>query len=188
METILVISSVLLWVGVLGNLLLTLALIRRVNTNMPSTMSLTALSITGLQVGDVVPPFTARTLDGQAKTLDEYIGHATAFVFVSPDCEPCHNVLSTLVQVKPQIQQGETDLVLICNGDEKQARTLAERFPVHVPILIAPRKENSLIQDYQVQGTPSFYILDAQGKIQAAGHPEPHNLEWRKVFERWTRE
>lgn len=36
-------------------------------------------------------------------------------------------------------------------------------------VLVAPRDRNPLFKDYKVPGTPSFYLLDAQGKVQATG-------------------
>lgn len=82
MESILIISSILLWVVVLLNLLLTLGLARRIrNAAFPVMES--------LKIGQKAPDFSALTLQGKTVTLADYAGHAAAFVFVSPDCKPC---------------------------------------------------------------------------------------------------
>ncbi len=76
METILIISSVLLWVMILLNLLLTLGLSRRLNARLPR--------MDFLKIGQPAPSFTAQTLQGETVTLSSYARRAVAFVFTSP--------------------------------------------------------------------------------------------------------
>ncbi len=77
METSLVVNSILLWVVVLFNLLLTLALVRRLNADRRSEHTM------GLEAGQPTPDFTAQTLSGEAATRSTYIGRKVAFVFIS---------------------------------------------------------------------------------------------------------
>ncbi|GJQ52982.1 MAG: hypothetical protein HKUEN02_18290 [Anaerolineaceae bacterium] len=81
MEMILVVSSILLWVMVLLNMLWTLGLARRVRSAHPVMDS--------LKIGQSAPAFSALTLQGKTMTLTDYAERAAAFVFVSPHCEPC---------------------------------------------------------------------------------------------------
>ena len=179
METLLIISSVLLWIIVLGNLLLTLTVIRRVTAGSPGERP----TLAGLRVGAVAPPFSARTLDGQTRTLDDSAGRVTAMAFVAPGCRPCREFLPTLGKVDPQ---GTAELLLICDGDEEQTRTLMEPLALIVPVLLAPQKDNFLFQDYQVHGTPAYYLLDERGHVQASGRPGEHDPQWRRLMEAWT--
>lgn len=182
LETLLLISSVLLWLIVLGNLLLTLVLVRRVNTSSPGQQR----TITGLHVGEKVPPFSARTLDGQTRTLADYASRATALVFIAPGCGACRSLLPVLEKIDPQAQQSKAELVLICDGDEEQTRALVEPFAFRFPVLFALRADNPLFQDYQVHATPAYYLLNAQGQIQASGNPGAHDQPWQKLMDVWT--
>ncbi len=73
METTLVVSSILLWIVALLNILLTLGLARRIRSAFPRLESLKA--------GQKAPGFSAQTLQGQTITLTDYEGRATAFIF-----------------------------------------------------------------------------------------------------------
>ena len=182
METLLLISSLLLWLIVVGNLLLTLTIIRRMNTASPRERP----SLTGLRVGEIAPSFSAHTLDSQTKTLADYAGRATALVFIAPGCGPCRELLPTLEEIGTQAQQSRAELLLICDGDEEQACALVEPFALRVPVLLAPRQDNPFFKDYQVHGTPSYYLLNERGQIQAGGSPRSHDQQWQKLMEVWT--
>jgi thiol-disulfide isomerase/thioredoxin len=182
LETLLLISSVCLWVIVLGNLLLTLTVIRRLNAGFPREKP----SSTGLRVGEIVPPFSARTLDGQTKTLADYADRTTALLFLAPGCGPCRALLPTLEKVDPQAKPSGTELLLIFDGDEEQTRALVEPFALRLPVLLAPRKDNSFFHEYQVHGTPSYYLLNKQGQVQASGHPGSSDQPWQNLMEVWT--
>jgi peroxiredoxin len=182
LETLLLISSVLLWLVVLGNLLLTLTVIRRINTGSPRERT----ALTGLRIGEEAPPFSACTRDGQTKTLIDYAGRATALVFIAPGCGACRALLPTLEKLDPRAQQSKAELLLICDGDEEQTRTLVASFALRFPVLLAPRNDNPLFQDYQVHGTPSYYLLNEHGQIQASGHPGSHDQQWQNLIETWT--
>src|SRR5262249_23071709 len=78
LETALVASVLVLWLVVLCNVLLTLALVRRLNhmgTGQPSAM--------GLKTGALAPDFTAYTLSGATTTRADFLGRSVALVFVS---------------------------------------------------------------------------------------------------------
>lgn len=182
METLLLISSFLLWLIVLGNLLLTLTIIRRLNAGFPREKP----SSTGLPAGANVPPFSARTLDGQTITLADYANRSLALLFLAPNCRPCREFLPRLAHVDPQAKPSKTELLLIFDGDEEQTRSLVETFALRCPVLLAPRKDNPFFQDYQVLGTPSYYMLNEQGQVQSSGHPESHDPHWQNLMNVWT--
>jgi len=161
METMLVFSSILLWVMVLLNLLLTLGLARRIRTTFPGMES--------LKIGQKAPNFSAQTLQGQPMTLAEYAGRATAFVFVSPHCEPCREELPHLRELSLEARDFGAELVLVSDEGEESTRSFVEGIVDGLTVLAAPRKHNPFFTDFKVPGTPSFYLLDAHGKVQATG-------------------
>lgn len=161
MESILLLSSISLWVVVLLNLILTLGLARRVHTAFPMMDS--------LKIGQKAPNFSAPTLQGKTVTLADYAGRTAAFVFVSPHCKPCREELPHLRDLAPKAKDFGVELVLVSDEGEETTRPFVEGTVDGLTVLVAPRDRNPLFRDYKVPGTPSFYLLDAQGKVQATG-------------------
>ncbi|MBU2611960.1 MAG: peroxiredoxin family protein [Chloroflexi bacterium] len=161
METILVVSSLLLWVMVLLNLLLTLGLARRVRAAFPKMEM--------LKVGQQAPDFTAQTLQGENISLAHYAGKAVAFIFISPDCKPCLDELPRLEGLRPKARQFGAELVLVSDANATKTQSLVEEHRLDLPILIAPRENNPFFVDYKAMGAPFYCLVDAQGKVQANG-------------------
>lgn len=161
MESILVVSSFLLWVLVLLNLLLTLGLARRMRAAFPK--------IEFLKVGQAAPDFTAQTLEGETVTLSTYAQRAIAFVFISPDCKPCLDELPRLEGLRPKARQFGAELVLVSDANAAKTQSFVEEHRLDLPILIAPRENNPFFVDYKAMGIPFYCLVDAQGKVQATG-------------------
>src|SRR5437899_6166907 len=99
METALIVSSGFLWLVVISNVLLTLALVRRLNQmGTPQTPE------GGLEAGEAAPDFMAQTLGGATVTLADYAGRSVALVFLSTTCQPCRDRLPTLEKLGPQMR------------------------------------------------------------------------------------
>jgi peroxiredoxin len=161
METLLVVSSILLWVVVLLNILLTLGLARRVRVAIPVMDS--------LKVGQKAPNFNVQTLQGKTITLANYADQLTAFVFISPHCKPCREELPHLRELSFKARDYGAEIVLVSDEDEESTRAFVDGTVDSLTVLVAPRDRNPLFRDYKVPGTPSFYLLDSQGKVQATG-------------------
>lgn len=180
METVLVISSIALWVVVLVNLLLTFALVRRINTNAQSDLK------TGLEAGQLAPDFTASTLSGETVTRSTYDGRNIGFVFISTHCGPCHEILPGIEALKHKASQSGIELTLVSVDDLIETQAYVEQRDIHLPILVAPRDTNSFMQDYRAAGTPSYCFVDEQGKVYSAGFLSMHQGEW-KALDTWAR-
>jgi len=176
MNELLLINSVLLWVTVLFNLMLTLALIRRLNslpqTGMPET----------LRIGQTAPDFTAETLRGETTVLADYAGRAVAFVFVSAHCSPCKEEMPRLEVLCPQARSAGVELVLVSDTDVTQTLAMVKQFYLTLPVLAAPRLTNDFLTDYKVGGTPFYCWVDAEGKVVATGFLDQ---AWRQITEQW---
>lgn len=182
METGLIISSILLWVVVLLNLLLTLALVRRLNRASHPEQGI------GLKAGELAPDFTAHTLSGETITRSAYAGRNVAFIFISTHCVPCHEILPRLEPLGPKASRVGTELVLVSGDEIEDTRTFAEELNISLPILIAPRKTNSFITDYQSTGTPSYCLIDGQGRVQSAGYPSLEWGAWKTLVDAWNQQ
>lgn len=181
METGLLISSIALWAVVLVNLLLTFALVRRINANAQSKLK------AGLEAGQLAPDFTAYTLSGETITRSTYAERNTGFVFISTHCGPCHEMLPTLEAMEPKAAQAGIELILVSVDDPIETRAYVEQRNIHLPILVAPRTTSSFMQDYQVAGTPSYCFVNEQGKVYSAGLLSMPQGDW-KALDIWAKD
>lgn len=122
-----------------------------------------------LKVGRQAPDFTAQTLQGETVSLARYAGRRVALVFVSPDCKPCREELPTLTRLRTRAEQLGVEIVLVSDADEDKTIGFVEGAVDGLPVLVAPRARTSFLSNYKAMGTPSYCLLDAQGKVQAAG-------------------
>jgi peroxiredoxin len=159
-ENILVISTILLWMLMLFNILLTVGLARRIKARLPH--------LEPLKVGQKAPDFTAWTLEAEPVSLAHYAEHRVALVFVSPTCNPCREEVSTIVPLQLQRSAGNLLVVFVSDADEEDTKQLASELNITQPVLIAPRDRTSFLMDYKVNSTPAFCILNA-GKVEATG-------------------
>jgi peroxiredoxin len=161
METFLFISSILLWILMLFNILLTLGLSRRISRQFPKMES--------LRPGQLAPDFTAWTLDGKPVTRASYNAQSVAFIFVSPHCGPCRDEVPKLETLQPQAQTQGHSLVMVSDSDEEETMKFVEELASSLPVLIAPRDRTTFLHDYKSTATPSFCWVNRDGKVQAAG-------------------
>jgi peroxiredoxin len=186
MEPVWIVSTVVLWLVVLANLLLTLALVRRMNANSASAGTDHQPHV-GLKKGDTAPDFKAHTLLGEPVTLASYTSkhEPVALLVIGPDCGPCRESLPRYQALYPKALRAGTQLVLVSIGDAASTQVLVEEFKITMPILVATQTENSFFNDYKLRGTPSYYLLDGQGKVQSGGYPNFNGGDWKQLVESW---
>jgi peroxiredoxin len=190
MNEILVVSSILLWVVVALNLLLTLALVRRLNTlSEQSQQDARATSLdrsgSGPKLKQPAPSFTAKTLQGDDVTLDTYAGGAVAFIFIGTHCAPCREALPSYEALAPSAARAGVKIVLVSINDTEPTRAFIDEAAVRLPVLVAPAPSNSFMMDYGFKGTPSYCLVDAQGIVQSAGYPSFDWGDWKALADSW---
>lgn len=180
MQFFLMTSVIVLWAVVLCNLVLTLALIRKVNAGSPSSKP------TGLEKGQQAPDFRAEQLSGESVTLAIYAGREVAFVFVSPGCKPCDEALPSYEAAFAIAARAGIDFVLVSTVDaELTRRYYIEEKAITLPMLVAPRGSNPFMDAYHLSGTPSYCVIDAQGKVLASGFAAITFRPWQNLVESW---
>lgn len=184
METFLLVNSILVWIVVLANLVLTLALVRRVNA-IPAT--LTEID-SGLPIGTPAPDFSLQTLAGQTVTLANFTSRPTTFVFVAPHCQPCHELLPSLKTVAQDARAAGTPLVLVSDGGKSETEEMMQALEGQVEVLLAPRFESTLFTDYHINMTPSYCSLDEKGVITGTGSPNRSDSGWQYLLTTWNRQ
>lgn len=181
METALIVSSILLWLVVLLNLLLTLGLVRRLDTGGRS------VSAMGLEAGEPAPDFTAQTLSGETVTRSTYAGRNMAFVFISTHCSPCNEILSHMGPLEPKAARAGVELVLVSTDEMEETCTFVEKQNISLPVLIAPRSNNPFLEDYKFISTPSYCLVNEQGKVQSAGFMSMVGGPWKDLADSWVK-
>lgn len=172
-------NSVLLWVVVLLNLLLSVGLIRRLK-KMSEMMSGFGDMDVGLEAGEKAPDFKAETISGESISLADFARKAVSLVFVSPECSPCVDKLPTLNALRPRAEQAGVELLLVSTGGTKEKLAeLAEKYNLTLPILVAPMESNSFAEDYKAFATPSYCTLSPDGNVKEAG---TFGVKWEQAF------
>lgn len=174
MERWLIASSILLWSVMLLNLLLTLALIRRLNRGEAR------VSMIGLEPGQSVPDFVAETLGGRKVTLADFERHTILLIFISPSCSACIENLPGYEALATKAKQDGIETTLISFANAEATQNLMEKYNLHLPVLFA-LENNPLREDYKIRGWPSFLLIDSKGKVQAAGYMPTDYDHWKKL-------
>lgn len=175
MTSFLVISSVLLWIIVLFNLLLTFALIKRNNAE-------NGKEFDWLKIGSQAPDFVATDLKNETVTLDSFDGKTVLFVFISSNCRSCDALFPQLPEISLSVKKDNIELVLVSLSDNKNTVELVEIYGITLPVIIAPRHSSSFTIDYKVGATPFFCLIDKDKCVQDTGYFSPEQnamtLKW----------
>jgi peroxiredoxin len=183
LEQFLFMSSLLLWVGLLFNLILTLAVVRRVSRS--SSVHGRSRDHVDLKPGELGPDFIAQKLNGDTVTLNSYKGRSVAFLFISPSCSPCRDALPSYELLRPVALRAGVEMVLVSTADAAGTQQFSEEFDIRLPVLIAPRQTNPFARDYKTHGTPSYCVIDPDGKVVSAGYPSMEWGEWKALTDSW---
>lgn len=181
MEQLLITNSVIVWLVLLGNLLLTFALVRKVNS-MGQGGGNSGPPKEFLKVGQAAPDFTAETLSGTAVTLANYANRKTAFLFMSPGCRPCREAILDLEAVQPKAAQACVTLVLALTTDRERAQVFVDELNVALPVLVTP-PTGKFPTDYKVGGTPFYCLVNEHGQVEATGFFDD---AWRGLVSQWS--
>lgn len=179
MDQLSIINAILLWVVVLFNLILTFALIRKI----ASTSNSRPAEPAGLDAGVEAPGFTARTLEDQPVTLDTFAGHMTAFLVVTPNCQPCRDSLPKYEALYPQAKRSGTELVVVNTGDPEATHALVDEFHLTMPVIVAPTPDNTFYKDYKIPGTPSYCLISSTGEVKSSGYPNFNGGDWKRFVD-----
>ena len=160
----------------LFHLFLTFALIRRLNRKGNGTQE--QKPIVDLAKGSKAPDFTAQNLKGETVTLADFTGRKLALVFIASHCKPCQELLPKLMTLKEKLLHADIEIMLVSTEERNTTKRYVEEHAISLPVLIAPRKTNTLLDDYTISGTPAFCFITAQGTIRDAGVAHFEGERW----------
>ncbi len=118
----------------------------------------------GLKAGTQAPAFALTDTEGRMMSLTDWAGQKVLLAFSSTQCPACKAMYPHL----KAFSEGNQDIrvVMVSRGSVEENRQLAEAQGFGFPVL---NWEDAVAGDYQVPGTPFFYVLDGQGVIVNAG-------------------
>jgi methylamine dehydrogenase accessory protein MauD len=120
----------------------------------------------GLEIGTQAPDFTLPDTAGQMVSLDDFAGQRVLLAFSSTHCRACTEMyphLKAFSESQPDVQ-----VVMISHGSAEENRQLLEARGFAFPVLPLSVWDDEAMVDYQVPGTPFFYVIDGEGVITNA--------------------
>jgi len=121
----------------------------------------------GLEVGAQAPDFTLPDATGQMVSLEDFAGQRVLLAFSSTHCRACMEMyphLRAFSESQPDVQ-----VVMISQGSTEENRQLAQVQGFAFPVLPVLDWGDRVMVDYQVPGTPFFYVIDREGVIANRG-------------------
>ena len=130
----------------------------------------------GLPVGTEAPAFELPDLAGDRKSLASFHGQPLLLIFFNPACGFC---LELLPKLKGKIDSGKQNaemgesgaegrsegpfVLIISTGEAEANRRLFKEHQLPCRVLL--QKESEVAAVYLANGTPTGYLIDAEGKI-----------------------
>jgi peroxiredoxin len=121
-----------------------------------------------LPVGSQAPEFTAVTTRGEARSLADLAGSRSVVGFFSPGCEPCRTQLPEFIEFAKALPGGPGQALAVVVGQTEGAARFAADLEGAVAVVMTSR-QGPLKAAFSVRGTPAFYLIGPDGRIEAQG-------------------
>jgi peroxiredoxin len=111
-------------------------------------------------------PFSLKTLDGKKKTLKDFSNKVTVVSFFFPRCPYCNVELPEIQKIYDKYKDQGLSAVWINILPEETGLIAGWQVAKNltVPVLVGASQE-SLQRDYNINSTPSSYLLDENGAV-----------------------
>jgi methylamine dehydrogenase accessory protein MauD len=97
-------------------------------------------------------------------SLDDFAGQRVLLAFSSTHCPACKEMYLHLKAFSEDRE--DVQVVMISLGSAEENRQLREKQGFGFPVLTW---DDKVAQDYEVPGTPFFYVIDGEGVITSKG-------------------
>ena len=141
----------------------------------------------GLSVGSQAPNFEVISLDGQKKEMNDYRGRTVAIIFIKPG-HLGGKVLEELLASRQTAERAGVSILIVLDTtlDLAQQWVGASSLPLnqfHLTVSILPGK---IQEEYRVENTVAFCLVDHNGLVQATGYPYIDYPGWKNLVECWV--
>lgn len=112
------------------------------------------------------PAFTLATLDGRQVSLNDVRGRIVLVNFWASWCVPCRTEMPAIEAVyQAHARQDFTVLAINVGEDDNTVKQFVDEFHLTFPILLD--RDQTVLQQYQVQALPTSLFIDRAGVIRA---------------------
>ena len=119
----------------------------------------------GIPPGQTVPDFKAADLQGNIRTLDEFIGKATVVLFWRPEAERARNAVCEVDVAISSAYEG-THLVTIVSGEHDQAEIESVLRHCGRPVPVLLDLDRTIFAAYQVIALPTLMVLSPERELE----------------------
>jgi hypothetical protein len=161
-----VMASIALGLSLVNSLVLVLIL-REIGS-----LKLHAGRKTGLRLNSAVPRFAAATLSGSSVTSDSL--RSELLLFVSPDCQPCRELLRGLRELPTEVRPPLTITISSRHSFDprENGRAFVEELGFVMPENVVVDERRRIFNEMNVPVTPFVYALDRNGRVVGSGSPK----------------
>lgn len=139
------------------------------------------------KIGEAIPDFTLKTLDGKETKLSEIKGKVTLINFWATWCGPCVKEMPSLQKLSDAYASKGLNVIGV-NLDENPDQVLEpflKKNGIKFKSYVDPHGESADL--FQVSGLPLTLVVDSQRKLllEQIGDEEWFDPDFRKQFETW---
>ncbi len=134
--------------------------------------------------GTEAPAWTLKDSDGKDVKLSDYKGKVVVLDFWGSWCPPCRAAMPGIQKLHEKYKDRGVAVVGM-NFERNAAANPAKFMKDNGYTYNLVLKADTIADKYKVNGWPTFYILDKQGKVlwSAVGHDPSHEEQMAKVIE-----
>lgn len=161
-------NTAVLWAAVFVNMFFTLYLLRSFRRLAGSPTDRREIAGASL-LRPSSPPFEVVSLAGAKIRESDLRGQITALLFMSELCTPCKESTPTVYEMAKQPQYHRVQFLLIVDA---VSDSLEEHFgdgSSNVTVCYSGEGVNSPFKSFGVKSTPTFQVIDGQGRLGANG-------------------
>ncbi|MUL40258.1 redoxin domain-containing protein [Streptomonospora sp. PA3] len=162
---------VLIGAVALLNLLLTMAVVRRLRqlAEQPAARGSAGPELEEVPAGSPVPSFRSRTLPGEPVTSESLLGRETVFAFFDTGCSVCKSAIPKLLAHAAEKRLTPGQVVVVVGDQGGESGEYTGRLDGAATVILEPRL-GPVAQAFGIQGVPAFVRADARGTVVTSGN------------------